>query len=225
MIGLRAAVTHLRRHYGPAPPVVSRDPFQLILWEPVAYLVPDAQRRRAFTLLRHQVGLRPAAILGAKPSLLLRITRVGGSIAAASRAARLQRSAEIVIDRWQGDLRRALRLPLAAARRALAQFPMIGEPGADKILLVTGTARLLALDSNALRVLQRLKLARPAKDYRTTYRRAQASLAPVLPHDRSWLLAVSGLLRRHGQELCRRRSPLCSQCPLRSRCPSAFTRG
>jgi len=225
MIGLRAAVTRLRRHYGRAPPVVSRDPFQLILWEQVAYLVPDAQRRRAFTLLRTQVGLRPAAILGAKPSLLQRIARVGGSIAVASRAARLQQSAEIVIDRWQGDLRRALLLPLAAARRALAHFPMIGEPGADKILLVTGAARLLALDSNALRVLDRLGLVRPAKDYRTTYRRAQASLAPVLPRDRAWLLAASGLLRRHGQELCRRRSPICTRCPLQSRCPSAFTSG
>jgi endonuclease III len=225
VLTLRSVVTTLRRHYGKPSPPVSRDPFHLILWEQVAYLVPDVQRRRAFSTLRAEVGLEPPAILAATSSKLEAITRLGGPIAVRVRASRLRDSAELVLDRWDGDLRAALRLSLPHARRALAQFPMIGEPGADKILVFTKSARLLPLDSNALRVLGRLGLTPDAKDYRTTYRRAQETLAPALPTNHNWLISAYSLLRLHGQELCRRSAPACSRCPFRVRCPSStYTR-
>ncbi len=216
---LRSVIAALRRYYGKPAPPISRDPFRLILWEQVGYLVPDAQRHRAFTALRTQVGLGPAAIVAAPGRTLQAIARLGGPIAVSVRAARLRQSAELVIGQWGGDLRAALRLPLAQARRALAQFPMIGEPGADKILVFTKRTRLLPLDSNALRVLRRLGLTTDARDYRSTYRRAQATLASALPNDHDWLIAASSLLRRHGQELCRRTAPECESCPLQVWCP------
>src|SRR5262245_779557 len=220
MLSLRWVITTLRRFYGKPPALISKDPFRLILWEQVGYLVPDTQRRRAYSALRTQVGLEPAAILAASNTELERITRLGGSIAVSSRAARLRESAELVVGRWDGDLRNALRLDERQARRALAEFPMIGEPGADKILVATKRARLLPLDSNGLRVLERLHLAPGGKDYRSAYRRAQESLSPALPRDHAWLISAYSLLRQHGQELCRRR-PACASCPLRVRCPSA----
>ncbi len=218
---LRSVVTMLRRHYGEPSPLISRDPFHLILWEQVGYLVTDLQRRRAFSALRRDVGLKPADIVAAPASKLETITRLGGPIAFRARAARLRESAELVLGRWNGNLRAALRLPAPQARRALAQFPMIGEPGADKILVFTKSARLLPLDSNGLRVLRRLGLTPDAKDYRTTYRRAQEVLAPALPTDHNWLISAYGLLRLHGQELCRRNAPACSRCPFRAGCPSS----
>jgi len=218
---LRPVVTALRRRYGKPAPPVSRDPFHLVLWEQVGYLVPDAQRRRAYTALRKEVGLGPAAILGASAKRLEQITRLGGSIAVRIRASRLRESAERVIDRWDGDLGRALRLPLSQSRRALAEFSMIGEPGADKILAFTKRARLVPLDSNALRVVTRLGLSTEAKDYRSSYRRAQEALAHAIPRDRDWPITAYSLLRQHGQELCRRRAPGCDRCPLQLRCPAA----
>ena len=220
LLPLRSVITALRRHYGQPPPPISRNPFHLILWEQVGYLVPDVQRRRAFAALRTTVGLQPAAILAASSAQLEEIARLGGPIAAQARAGRLRESAELVLGHW-GDLRSALGLPVSQARRALAQFPMIGEPGADKILVFTKRARLLPLDSNALRVLQRLGLTPDAKDYRAAYRRAQETLAAALPMDHDWLIAAYHLLRLHGQELCRRSAPACSRCPLRARCPSS----
>ncbi len=217
---LRSVVTTLRRYYGAPPRPVSRDPFRLILWEQVAYLVPDAQRHQAFKALREEVGLTPSDIEAASAATLVRIARLGGPIAAGVRAGRLRSSAERVMGRWDGHLAVALRgLPLAQARRALAQFAMIGEPGADKILVFGGRAHLLPLDSNGLRVLCRLGLTSEQRDYRATYRHAQASLAPVLPRTSAALVAAYYLLRRHGQELCRRKAPLCTRCPLQDRCP------
>ncbi|PYO88403.1 MAG: hypothetical protein DMD66_07720 [Gemmatimonadetes bacterium] len=74
---LRPVVTALRRRYGKPAPKVSRNPFHLVLWEQVGYLVPDTQRRRAYTALRKEVGLGPAAILGASAKRLEQITRLG----------------------------------------------------------------------------------------------------------------------------------------------------
>ena len=218
---LRSVTSALRRHYGAPPPPVSRDPFRLILWEQVGYLASDAKRRAAYLKLRDEVGLAPMAILGAPRATLETIARMGGSIAADRRASRMRESAELVVARWDGDLRRALRLPLPEARRALSAFPMIGEPGADKILAIAGKARLLAMDSNALRVVSRLALAPELKDYRSTYRRARELLAPALPRTREQVVAAGALLRLHGQELCRRSGPRCERCPLRAHCPSA----
>jgi endonuclease III len=218
---LRPVITALRRYYGKAVPPASRDPFHLILWEQVGYLVPDAQRRLAFSALRSETGLLPARIVSASPQTLERIARLGGSIAVRTRASRLRESAEIVMGRWDGDLRGALRLPFLQSRRALAEFPMIGEPGADKILAFTKRARLVPLDSNALRVVTRLGLATEGRNYRATYRRAQKALAPAIPRDSAWPIAAYALLRQHGQELCRRRAPACGRCPLRAHCPSA----
>jgi endonuclease-3 related protein len=118
-----------------------------------------------------------------------------------------------------GNLKRALaKLPTEKARRVLMRFAMIGEPGADKILVLAGRARVLPLDSNGLRVLARLGLIREQRDYRNTYRHAQEVLADALPRGTGRLIEAYQLLRAHGQNLCRRSRPLCSACPLLERC-------
>jgi len=96
---------------------------------------------------------------------------------------------------------------------------MIGEPGADKILAFTRSARVLAMDSNALRVVQRLGFSKEVKDYRASYRAAQEAVAAQLPKSAEALIEAAQLLRTHGQELCRRSAPDCAPCPPKSRCP------
>jgi len=214
----RSFIGALRRYYGAPARPISRDPFRLILWEQVAYLVPDSQRRTAFAALRAEVGLSPAAVAAASNATLRKVARLGGPIAVTERADRLRKSAELVIARWQGSLRAALKLPLPRARKALAQFAMIGEPGADRILLFCRHARLLPLDSNALRVLKRAGVIHAAKDYRATYHRAQEVLAPLLPGSADALADAYHLLRRHGQERCRASAPRCDGCPVRQAC-------
>ena len=56
------------------------DPFHLILWEQVAYLVDDDRRYDAFRLLARRVGLSPAEILQARMDLLTEIAGAGGAI-------------------------------------------------------------------------------------------------------------------------------------------------
>ena len=214
-LDFRTLIRRLARHHGRPPASSVTDPFALILREQVAYLATDARREAAFRALRVRVGLTPSAIAHAKPATLRTIARLGGAIAPELRAERMQRSAELVLRKWSGELRRALALPLEAARKALGAFPMIGEPGADRILATCGAARLVPLDSNALRVVTRLGLVKDARDYRTWYRSARVVTVPPPRTSTGWGVEAGQLLRQHGQLVCRARAPRCTACPLR----------
>jgi endonuclease III len=188
----------------------------MILWENVAYLADDARRQQAFQTLKKGIGTRPAQILAAGDEALLEVTRHG--ILADQFAAKLRRCAAIVQEEFGGDLRPVLRLPLAGARKSLRKFPGIGEPGAENILLFSRAYPVLALESNGLRVLVRLGFGEEKKSYSTTYRLVQRALAEQVDTDYAWLIQAHLLLRRHGQELCRRNQPLCERCPLARNC-------
>ncbi len=135
----------------------------------------------------------------------------------ATRANRMRESARMTIEEWDGELDRALSYP-DGARRALKRFPMIGLPGADKILLLTRTHPVLALDSNGLRVLLRVGYGTEGRSYATTYRSVREAIASEVPNDYAWLTRAHGILRQHGQGDCKRNWPACPECPIRDRC-------
>jgi endonuclease III len=193
----------------------------MILWENVAYLADDDRRRRAFQTLKKGVGTEPAQILSAPDEVLLEVTRHG--ILADQFAKKLRQCAQLALEEFDGDLRPVLELPLPKAKKALQKFPGMGEPGAEKILLFTRTNPVLALDSNGLRVLVRLGFGEEKKSYATTYRLVQKALAGGLDTDYARLIEAHLLLRRHGQELCKRTTPECRKCPLARDC--AFHQG
>ncbi len=87
------------------------------------------------------------------------------------------------------------------ARAALAAFPMVGPPGADRILAATGSHAVFGLDSNALRVLLRIGWGHEQRGYSATYRSVQSAIAAELRPQPSWLAAAAAVLRRHGCEL------------------------
>jgi endonuclease-3 len=88
----------------------------------------------------------------------------------------------------------------------------------DKILLLSRREKVLALDSNGLRVLLRLGFGSEEKSYAASYRSVRESTRSQWKPDFDWLITAHQLLRRHGQELCRRSGPLCDRCPLTRDC-------
>ncbi|MFZ0798913.1 MAG: hypothetical protein WCA13_16145 [Terriglobales bacterium] len=217
---LTQVIARLRKFYGaPAPPPVT-DPFEQVLWEIVAYLADDEKRAAAFSALRKTVGLRPEDILKAKPEKLLAVARMGGMFPEL-RVQRLRQSAEIVQILLKGKLDFALNESLPKAKKTLQRFPTIGEPGAEKILMFAGKYPVLGLESNGLRVLLRLGFAEEQKSYSASYRAIRSAITGQLPEGYKSLVAAHQLLRRHGQELCKRSRPLCDNCPLRDSCAYA----
>jgi endonuclease III len=210
-------ISRLQDHYGRLEPPRITDPLGIILLENVAYLLSDDRREQAFNALDERVGLTPPEILMAHDEALLEITRLGGMHPAA-RVEKLRRIAQIALQEFDGDFDRVLKQPLARAKKSLKKFPGIGDPGVEKILLFSRTHPILALDSNGLRVLLRLGYGEERKSYALTYRSAQDAVESKLRKDFDWLIAAHQLLRRHGQELCKIKAPICSPCPLKRYC-------
>src|ERR1017187_1083165 len=200
---LSRVLDRIERHYGsPTPPPVA-GPFDMILWEVVAYLADDSRRGMAFDALRKQVGLTPGKILAAPKTLLCDITRMGGSIAAEERAERLQAAAQLTLDEFGGDLASVLKLPPQRAK---------------KMLMFSGVLGVLALESNGLRALVRLGFGEDRKSYSATYKSVREVTLEELPADCELLTKAHLLLRQHGQRLCLRNGPECHACPVNSDC-------
>ena len=214
---LRSAIARLAKFYGRAPRPPATDPFALVIWENCAYLVDDARRAAVFAKLKRTLGLDPAKVLATPLPALATIIEAGGMLAL-RRAEKLHAAAEIALEVGPAELRRLVHQDPIAVRRVLRRFPGIGEPGADKLLLFGKSQRTLAPDSNALRVLVRLGYGSDSDNYPRMYRSAAKAAAPQLPADYAWLVSAHQLLRRHGQELCKRAAPRCDACPLSAGC-------
>src|SRR5256714_14474377 len=214
---LSKLIARLAKFYGKPKPPITTGPFELILFESVAYLVSDERRADAFELLRKTVGTKPHQILSAANNALLKVTELGG-MHPEKRAARLREIALIAMNEFGGDLSEALQLPLPKAKKALQKFPSIGEPSAEKFLLFTRSYPVLGLDSNGLRVLLRLGFGEEKKNYSASYRSVQEAIKDQLTDDYDWLIDAHLLLRQHGKELCKTNRPLCEECPVKKSC-------
>ena len=207
----------LRKYYGKptGPPAVG--PFELVMWENACYLLPDERRKEVFEALRNQVGLSPAAIDAAPERTLLPIA-IRGGMRPEMRVFRWRQIAQITLNQFGGDLNSILAQPYAEAKKALKQFPTIGDPSAEKILLLCGVANGLPLESNGLRVLTRLGWGRSQKSYGATYRSVQEDLRPEIPIHVERIQEAHLLLRTHGKTLCKENGPVCQLCPVRAEC-------
>src|SRR5262249_27249639 len=111
-----------------------------------------------------------------------------------------------------------LDLPTPQAKKALQKFPGIGAPGAEKILLFSEACAAPAFESNGLRVLIRLGYGDEKDSYDRSYRHGQRVVGEGLEEDGGTLRRAYLVLRRHGQELCRRTKPACDACPVKEIC-------
>ena len=208
----------LKELYGAGKIPEPSDPFDEIVFENCAYLVDDERRSKTYDELRKRIGVTPLklASAGAKS---IEAAIAGGGMNAPHRAAKVLRCAEIALEFAGGNLAAALaKADDKARRRLLKRFPGIGDPGADKVLLLGGYSNEPALDSNGLRVLERLHAIQPTSSYAAGYRAGVAYLRDQNVDARE----AFALLREHGRTLCKRTNPNCAECPLRGTCPSAF---
>ena len=217
MPDFRKIVAKLKKHYGEPALPPAQGPFELVMWENACYLLSDERRAAVFQGLRDQVGMDPASIWKADGEVLLLLARMGG-MRPETRVFRWREIARIVNSQFDGNLNSILQLPYAKAKRALQQFPNIGQPGAEKILMLCGMNTGLPLEWNGSRVLERVGYGRLQKNYGATYRSIQEALVGQLPEDAPALARAHLLLRQHGKTLCRNNKPLCDECPLAPEC-------
>ena len=207
----------IAKHYR-TPAAPARGPFELVVWENACYLLPDERRAQVFAALSSQVGLTADAIAKAPREVLLPLATLGG-MRPETRVFRWQQIAQITNQQFSGDLEQILKWPYPRAKKALQQFPSIGEPGAEKILLLCGMAQGLPLESNGLRVLTRIGYGRVhLKNYGAMYKSVQEAIAPELPNSAASLMKAHLLLRENGKTICKDKTPACPECPIEDLC-------
>lgn len=207
----------LEKRYGKPQPPHPTDPYEMLLYTLCGYPASEAACDKAFPVLKREVGLDPDSILKAPGAKLAQIMQLGG-IVPEIRAERLKEVAGIVKHQYGGNLRAAMKKPLPEVRKMLKQFPTIGDPGADKILLFSNTAPVAAVPSNCIHVPTRLGIGEEKKNYAASYKSAQEALNAELPAERAPRLRAYLLLKRHGQETCKSNRPRCEECVVSVEC-------
>jgi len=213
-------IAKLKKAYGDPALPPARGPFELVMWENACYLLSDERRAAVFEGLRQQVGMDAESIWKADKEVLLPLAKMGG-MRPETRVFRWREVARITMSQFAGNLDSILQLPYDKAKRALHQFPNIGQPGAEKILMLCGMSTGLPLEWNGLRVLERVGFGRAQKNYGATYRSVQEALAGQLPQDHAAVTRAHLLLRYHGKAVCRNNRPLCDECALAPECAYA----
>ncbi len=207
----------LERYYGKQTASWPVDPYAFIVWWQCGYPPSDAACAKGWEKLTGAIDVEPQAVLRASTSKLAALLTTGG-IVPQLRAQRLKEIAKRVKDELGGDLAAALRGPLAEARKVLKKFPGIADPGADRILLFAGIAPIAAVPSNCPQVLSRILHARERQSYQENYREAQEAIGAQVAQTCDARRRAFLLLKRHGQDLCKRTRPLCEKCPIRLAC-------
>jgi endonuclease-3 len=211
-----ALLDRLEELHGRQEPGWPVAPYDFIVWWNCGYPASDAACAMGWRKIKDEVGLRPRDLLGARPPELAAALKAGG-IVPQVRAARLQEIARRVRDEFGGDLSAAL-AAAPQARKILKTFPGIADPGADRILLFAGIEPVAAVPSNGPQVLVRILHGREGQDYGAYYRSAQRAIDAGVPATFEARKRAYLLLKRHGQEICKRASPRCEACPLRPAC-------
>lgn len=212
-----ALLGQLEAFYGPQQAGWPTDPYLFLVWWHCGYPASDAACHKGWESLNRQIGTGLEQILSAPMPKLAAALKPGGMVPEL-RAMRLKEIAARIKDEFGGDLSAALAGPLADVRRLLKRFPNIADPGADRILLFAGIAPLAAVSSNCPHVLVRLLQGQEHKNYGRTYREAQQGIEEQLPSTFDARTRAYLLLKRHGQEVCKRTKPKCQQCPVNAGC-------
>ncbi len=153
-------------------------------------------------------------LMVADPQEIEREIQVGGL--AATKAPRIKAILEEV---WQRrgslDLSFLGEMPLAEAKAWLRSLPGVGPKTAACVLMFALGLPALPVDTHVQRVAQRLGLVPPKTGAAEAHDLLEATVAP----EEVYAFHVS--LIKHGRRLCRAQRPLCAECPLNDRCPTA----
>jgi len=214
---VREVLNRLETFYGKQEPCWPSDPYLFLLWWYCGYPASDASCAKGWKELRGKIGTDPDAILGARPAALAAALKPGGMFPEL-RGERMKEVTARIQDEFDGDLRADLTGLITKVRKILKSFPSIADPGADRILLFAGIQPVAAVPSNCTRVLARVQNGREEKNYNASYREAQRMIDSEIPPTFDARIRAYLLLKRHGQELCKRTKPKCDECPVRAVC-------
>ncbi len=192
-----------------------RNPFETLIMTIISQNTTDRNAERAYENLSKKFPITPEAFLKAKTSDLENCLKTAGLYRA--KAATLKKISKIIIEKFDGELKRLFSLPLEEARETLMQLPGVGPKTADVVLLFCAKKPTLPVDTHVNRVSKRLGLAPANGNYEDVRRSLQVKYKP------EDYLKLHILLILLGRKYCKARNPKCLSCPLNHLCTSSKT--
>ena len=221
----------LEETYGPQKLAGPTDPYEMIVFLNCGYPASNGKCAKGFEALKLEVGLQPKNLLAVSMAKLAKLMQPSVIMPAVC-AERLKEIARKVKNELDGDLTAALQKRmhqakgkrgngsaeegLNAAKKLLREFPTIGGPSAEKILLFSGLAPIAAVPSAFVDVPIRLFVGEPGKNYAADYRTAREMLDSGLA--KTFEARQRAYLLQRGREICKRSKPKCEVCPLTAHC-------
>lgn len=194
--------------FGPQHWWPGQSPFEIMVG---AVLVQNTAWRnveRAIANLREAGVLEPRALYQLSPDELAELIRPAGYYQIKAR--RLRHLVKFVLDQYDGSLEAMFSTELGTLREQLLCVHGIGPETADAILLYAGGLPTFVVDTYAHRVLARHGWL----GYDADYQQIKDYFESALPADAQLYNEYHALLVRVGKEYCRRKEPLCKNCPL-----------
>ncbi len=186
----------------------SRDPYRILVSE---VMLQQTQVSRVVVKYKEFLQRFPT-LVSLSRARASDVIRTWSGLGYNSRALRLQRLAQLVMERHGGMIPHEPNL--------LLQLPGVGKYTANAIASFAFHLDVPVVDTNIRRVLARLFSKMRSTDERISEASAWKIAAALLPRRRSrtWTLALMDL----GATVCTARRPLCPQCPVSKVCRSAF---
>jgi len=168
----------------------------------------------AIANLKDAIELSPATLYALDQTDLEELIRPAGFFR--QKARYLRELAACLLDQCDGDIAVLCSGTLEAARRRLLGLTGIGAETADSILLYAAHRPSFVIDAYTRRIFARLGIL----EGRESYAVVRAMFMENLPPDAALYNEYHALLVELAKTCCRKRKPLCRDCPLLTYCPS-----
>jgi len=190
---------------------IGRDPFRLLVVTMLSQVTSRQNLVKAVENLDKRVGISPEKIAQAPLKEIEEAIKPAGLYR--QRARKIKSLAQIVLEKYGGDLSFIANLDTERARKVLLSLPGVGEKTADVVLLFCFNRGVMPVDTHIWRISKRLGLAKA----NSKYREIREILEKIFP--REYMAFAHIALIEFGRQICRARKPKCDSCPLREQCP------
>lgn len=203
----------LATHFGPLHWWPAQTPFEVVVgailtqntaWRNVEYAIANLNAAAALT---------PAALAAIDCGQLEALIRPAGFFR--QKAERLQLFARHLMRHHEGDLATMLAGPLEDVRNELLACKGVGPETADSILLYAGSRPSFVVDAYTRRLFTRLGLLCGDEGHEAI----RSLFMDHLPCDTDLFNEYHALIVEECKTFCRKRNPLCPDCPLLPVCP------
>lgn len=156
--------------------------------------------------------LEPEALADANVREVEKAVRSSGYFR--QKAGRVRGFAKYLAEEYDSDLDSLFARPLPELRHELLSLDGIGPETADSILLYAGEKPVFVVDAYTRRAFARIGLVRED----ASYDELQGFFEENLPRDVELYKDYHAQIVELGKTYCRKRNPLCEECPVRRSC-------